>query len=141
VPLRSTLTQDVERYAARLYSVAAARAEADAARDSRVPDGKPRSDGRPKLRESFVFDRHPRRQGTRFVGTARNTAPHARYTVDGTVPHTIVPRSARVLHWSDDGAEHFARRVNHPGTPPSNWWDQVTGDVWPRALAAAAALI
>lgn len=136
--MRSTLTQDVQRYATRLYTVAAGRAEADAARDPRVPDGKPRSDGRPKLRESFQFDRHPHLQGTRLVGKARNTAPHARYTVEGTVPHTITPRTARVLHWSDEAGEHFARRVQHPGTAPSNWWDDVLADVWPRALSAVA---
>jgi hypothetical protein len=141
VAIRSTLTQDVERYAARLFSVAVARTEADVERDPRVPNGKPRASGGPKLRDSFEFDRQPRRAGTRFVGTARNVAPHARYTVDGTPPHTIVPRSARVLHWSDDGGEHFARRVQHPGTPPSSWWPDVVEDAWPRALAAAARVL
>lgn len=35
----------------------------------------------------------------------------------GTVPHIIVPRRARVLVFQNEqGATIFARRVNHPGT-------------------------
>lgn len=41
---------------------------------------------------------------------------NAQYTL-GTRAHPIVPRGS-VLAWSGAGGMRFARRVNHPGTPP-----------------------
>lgn len=34
----------------------------------------------------------------------------------GTSPHVITPKSGKLLHWKDKEGEHFARKVNHPGT-------------------------
>jgi len=40
----------------------------------------------------------------------------ARFVDEGTAPHTIFPRNARVLHWFGIwGEEHFATHVHHPG--------------------------
>lgn len=36
----------------------------------------------------------------------------------GTRPHTILPRSRKVLKFNVGGREVFARKVNHPGTRP-----------------------
>jgi hypothetical protein len=43
------------------------------------------------------------------------TARYARWVHDGTRPHVIVPRRARVLRFEVGGRTVFARRVNHPG--------------------------
>jgi hypothetical protein len=59
---------------------------------------------------------------TRSSGAAAVTmnfvahVPYARYVVRPTVPHEIHAVAARYLHYYDDVAEHFARRVLHPGT-------------------------
>ena len=34
----------------------------------------------------------------------------------GTAPHIITPKHSKLLHWKDDDGEHFATKVNHPGT-------------------------
>jgi hypothetical protein len=48
---------------------------------------------------------------------AGSAVPYAAYIRDGTRPHMIVPRSAKVLHFrTDAGASVFTARVNHPGT-------------------------
>lgn len=139
VPIvRSTLAADVERHARRMVSIAASSMEVALPLDARVPRGQPRSGGGPRIIESFYVDRSARRQGTRLVITARNTAPHAKYTDEGTVPHVIVPRSARVLRWDDGGGPVFARRVNHPGNAPGRWFEPVVTDAWDRTLRAAA---
>lgn len=41
---------------------------------------------------------------------------YGRYVNDGTRPHTIIPRTARVLVFQVGGKTVFARQVNHPGT-------------------------
>lgn len=43
------------------------------------------------------------------------------FLVDGTRPHMIVPKSARVLHFRTAAGDVFARRVNHPGTRPNDF--------------------
>lgn len=128
-------------HAGRIVSAASARAEHLAELDHRVPRGPARAGGGPKLAESFRFDRAPRRRGKRLVVKARNVAPHARYTVDGTMPHVIVPRRARALRFEVDGQVVFARVVSHPGNDRSSWWDDMLADVWPQSLQAVALLL
>lgn len=41
----------------------------------------------------------------------------ASFLEEGTRPHTIEPRDKEALRWWD-GGEHFAKRVEHPGTRP-----------------------
>jgi len=38
------------------------------------------------------------------------------YVENDTKAHTIRPRNAKMLRWESDGAVHFARVVQHPGT-------------------------
>lgn len=50
------------------------------------------------------------------------TVPQARFVIQGTRPHQIVPRNAKALRWLGPGGlggARFARRVNHPGTKPN----------------------
>jgi hypothetical protein len=52
-------------------------------------------------------------------GVIESKLPYASYVEDGTRPHVIVPKKARLLHWEEpQGDHHFARRVKHPGTRP-----------------------
>lgn len=44
------------------------------------------------------------------------TANYARYVHEGTRPHVIRPRNARVLAWPQPNPTNFARLVHHPGT-------------------------
>jgi hypothetical protein len=46
--------------------------------------------------------------------------PYARYVLEGTRPHTIVPRNKKALSWMNQmGDQVFATIVNHPGTRPN----------------------
>lgn len=50
------------------------------------------------------------------------TVPQARWVIDGTKPHAIVARNAKVLRWLGPGGlggARFAKAVNHPGTKPN----------------------
>jgi len=55
------------------------------------------------------------------VGTSSATVefttrvPYARYVLNGTPAHVIVPRNARVLRWQQGGQWVYRQRVNHPG--------------------------
>lgn len=52
-------------------------------------------------------------------GVIEATMPYASSVEDGAEEHDIVPVAKRVLHWTDDdGEEHFAMAVNHPGNKP-----------------------
>lgn len=62
--------------------------------------------------------------------------PYAGYVVDGTRPHMIVPRNAKVLHFQAGGADVFTRRVNHPGTKPNPFARVAVEAVLPAVRAA-----
>ena len=51
------------------------------------------------------------------VGVIEATKPYASFVEEGTRPHEIRPRKAASLHWVDADGDHFAKKVNHPGTP------------------------
>lgn len=60
--------------------------------------------------------------------------PLAHFIIEGTAAHTIQARNGGVLHFiTADGAEIFARSVNHPGTQPNDFpgraWEQVRSEV------------
>lgn len=61
---------------------------------------------------------------------------YAQYVAEGTQPHVIVPRSARVLRFEVGGEVVFATRVNHPGNAPNpTWWSEESiGARWTEAL-------
>ena len=49
----------------------------------------------------------------------QNPKRHAKWIEDGTKPHVIKPRRAKLLRFrAKSGALVFARKVNHPGTKP-----------------------
>lgn len=51
-------------------------------------------------------------------GVIEATKPYASFVEEGTQAHEIWARRAPALHWVDEaGDHHFARKVNHPGTP------------------------
>lgn len=45
---------------------------------------------------------------------------YAAYVEQGTKPHKIRPRNAKVLAFQGAGGTVFAQEVNHPGTQPAN---------------------
>ena len=51
-----------------------------------------------------------------------NSAPYAGYVLNGTGPHTILPRTMRALAWPTAGGMAFAHSVNHPGTAPNDFF-------------------
>ncbi|QNT94957.1 hypothetical protein HEP81_04685 [Streptomyces griseofuscus] len=47
--------------------------------------------------------------------------PATLYVLEGTRPHVIRPRRAKVLRFEVDGRPVFASVVHHPGTRPNNF--------------------
>ena len=78
----------------------------------RAPVGNDPGAGR--LRDSISVQRVRGGGGIQLRFTS--SAPYAGYVENGTVPHRIEPRTALALHWQTNGADVFARYVNHPGT-------------------------
>lgn len=80
-----------------------------------------RDPGVPHLRDTivkrFVTD------GNGFTVIVGSNAPHALLHHEGTRPHVIRPRTARVLRFRPKGgtAFVFAREVHHPGTRPNRY--------------------
>jgi hypothetical protein len=50
------------------------------------------------------------------------SAKYASFVSEGTRPHLITARRARVLHFFAGGREVFTRQVRHPGTKPNPFW-------------------
>lgn len=72
------------------------------------------------LRNSH-YTEPPKVSGHKVLGYVGNSAYYASYVHDGTQPHVIRPRNARVLAWGGDPPTVFARVVHHPGTAPRPW--------------------
>lgn len=77
--------------------------------------------GRKRYRDSFRTTTLHGADGPRAVIT--NSAPHATFIENGTRPHEIRPRHARVLVFvvpgsTSAGSVVFTKRVQHPGTQP-----------------------
>lgn len=66
-----------------------------------------------QLRDSISY--RPRVTASSANVEFMSRAPYARYVINGTPAHTIVPRNARVLRWQQGGAWIYRQRVNHPG--------------------------
>jgi hypothetical protein len=73
-------------------------------------------------------------------------APYAIYVVNGTAPHEIKPRNARVLCFKAGGKMIFTPVVHHPGTKPNpfmqeavenarNNVDKTFGELWLEMLS------
>jgi len=79
---------------------------------------------------------------------AASEKPKAIWLRDGTRPHMIFSaadhwtnRSVVAFFWPKIGATIFRMYVNHPGTKPDHWADEVLAYVVPRQEAKLAALI
>lgn len=70
-----------------------------------------------------------------LTATARAATEYASFVKDGTRPHVIRPRRARVLSffWPQAGGRVFLAKVNHPGARANGWWDKGIGQ-WPDFL-------
>lgn len=66
-----------------------------------------------QLRESIHA--HPKVTGSTASVEFSSSVPYARYVIEGTPAHLIVPRNARVLRWESSGQVFYRDRVNHPG--------------------------
>jgi hypothetical protein len=63
--------------------------------------------------------------------------PYMPYVIKGTRPHDIVPKAARVLHWTAPGGSGvFARKVHHPGTKPNDYPRRAYQDLKSEVVAA-----
>lgn len=60
-------------------------------------------------------------------------APYARYVVEGTGPHTILPHAKRALSWP--GADHPVAIVHHPGTKPNPFPSDALAAASPAVVA------
>lgn len=67
--------------------------------------------------------------------------PYATYVMRGTRPHTIAPRNAKALYWSDSGGSHFARLVHHPGTKPNPFVEKAVRPLMPLLAEKLAATV
>lgn len=65
------------------------------------------------LRDGTLAYQRSSRQGIFF-----SSAKHAIFVNDGTRPHVIEARRAKMLRFEIGGQTIFRRRVNHPGTKP-----------------------
>ena len=77
-----------------------------------------RSQGRPATADQWETE--VVRSGNTVRGRLYNRSLVIRYLDEGTRPHPILPRRARVLRFHAQGRVVFARRVQHPGTPALN---------------------
>jgi hypothetical protein len=103
--------------------------------------------GSGKLAQSIRYERKVTEDSVavQFI----SNVPYAGYVIDGTKRHVIEPRSARALAWLNyghaPGAYQFAMRVNHPGTKPNPFPQEVLTEMMPEiqqalrdAMAAAS---
>jgi len=72
--------------------------------------------------------------------------PYIRYVIEGTEPHLIMPRSAKVLvFYADSGDLVFAHSVNHPGTAPNPFpqraWEAARDEVTTLAAETTRAYV
>lgn len=67
---------------------------------------------------------------TRPSATIRSATPQGNWVNDGTPPHVIFGNPLRFVV---GGAVVFARKVNHPGTSPTHWWDNPVS-FWPTRV-------
>lgn len=126
--LRFTFTQPPPRTeGGKAWSTGAARwasATRQLVRDAlkaKAPVSKSGSGGRPgQFRASIT--QHTKTMSNSVVMEFGSPKLYTPFIVEGTRPHTIVPRNARVLHFrTAAGVDVFARRVNHPGTRPNDF--------------------
>jgi hypothetical protein len=52
-----------------------------------------------------------------------------KFVDEGTVAHIIRPVRARMLHWTENGQDFFAKEVHHPGTQAQNISKEIR-EIW-----------
>lgn len=87
--------------------------------------------------ENSIDRRITRSDDKSATGIVEATAPHAKFVLEDTKPHEIVPRRASVLAFESGGTTVFTRRVHHPGTKAQDFITP-TGDVAEPKLEAEA---
>jgi hypothetical protein len=97
-----------------------------------APRGKGPKAGR--LADSTRYTRQTR------IGVVRmefhSNVPYAPFVIRGTKAHDIVPKAAKVLHWTAPGGMGvFARRVHHPGTKPNPYPRAALNAMMPQLAA------
>jgi hypothetical protein len=69
-------------------------------------------------------------------GSVSNAVKYARYVEEGTRPHVIRPRRAKMLRFTVGGRVVFSHGVHHPGTSPRPFM-RVAGEAGEAALSVA----
>lgn len=80
----------------------------------------PSPPGSPPARRTGTLARSVRPEPAVLAGPGRATssvAPHTVYARIQQLGGTIVPVRAKVLHWEEGGAHHYARKVRLPARP------------------------
>lgn len=70
--------------------------------------------------------------GNHVTAEVEATQDYAMFVHEGTRPHVIRPRRAKVLTWGSGAGRAFARSVNHPGTRRRPWLLNATKAEAPR---------
>ena len=88
----------------------------------RVRLGSVRGGGRPNLRSTIIKRVVPDGNGAPMV-LVGSDSPIALLHHEGTRPHVIIPRTAKMLRFYPTGGNGFiyAKKVNHPGTKPNRF--------------------
>lgn len=81
-----------------------------------------------RLRASIRAEQ-PRFFSLRGSVTVGSDVEYAGFVNDGTKPHRIRPRNAKVLRFNVGGRTVFARVVNHPGTKAKPFLDRALREV------------
>lgn len=74
---------------------------------------------------------------TRLTCTAVATTPQAKFTDEGTRPHTIRARNKKALRFRYKGRIVVAKSVNHPGNKGTGWFSKLGAREWSGALQRA----
>ena len=95
-----------------------------------MADATPKITG--KLAKSTIFqivgDKNHQALEIRQGARTNDGAFYGHFVREGTMPHEILPKKARVLRFVVNGVEVFASRVNHPGTKPNPYHREVVKD-------------
>ena len=74
--------------------------------------------------------RHEGRGTHRRVFVSKNVAPYFEYVIDGTRPHTIVPKYKQALAWPGMQGGPY-KKVKHPGTKANPYIDTAFRNMMP----------
>lgn len=90
-----------------------------------------------RLKNSVTFSKKSKNS----IQTKTNLK-HASYLNDGTAPHVIKPRRKKALRFvSSSGNIVFAKKVNHPGTKATHWFDNANKNAFNQITAELAGKI